>query len=140
MPEIKTIHVSKSSVSIIIWITAGMTIEYVMVDLGLKERSVGLAYCGLSRAKSIHQIAFDGAQPNTMPSFERFTSYYHYKYFIEVQAEEKRLDELAEKTMENYRTLKIMEDMDIDEALDIDEAMETDSETYFSVAEDFDQE
>lgn len=91
--------------------------EAVILDLGSKERSVGFTYCGMSRCKSLDQLAFDSGPPESgMPSFERLTSYYSYKYFKATKSEEKRLDALAKKTLEDYEQERLMAEMDIDNA------------------------
>ena len=105
----------------------------VILDIGPKERSVGLLYTGISRVKSLKTLAFESAPPDTMPSYERMTSYYNYQYMKEVREEDKRLKELEKKTMEEYEMHAMMGQMDIDteptnEPLATLQLMDTESE------------
>ena len=105
-----------------------MTLPAVILDLGSSERSVGLTYTGLSRCKTLDQLAFDSSSSDGggMPSFDRLTSYYSYKYFLATKAEEKRLDELAKKTLEDYQQEQLMAEMEIDNALETEDFDEGD--------------
>lgn len=98
-----------------------MTLEPIIVDLGPIERSVGLTYTAMSRAKSLNQVAFDTSGPEGgMPSYDRMTRYYSYKYFLEVRAEEERLDALAKKTAADFEMQQVMGEMDIDQQAEQD--------------------
>ena len=93
---------------------SGKTLPGVILDIGRKERNVGLTYSGLSRVKSLNQLAFESAPPDTMPSFERMTGYYNYAYMKEVQKEHQRLKVLEQKTMEEYQMNVMMREMDLE--------------------------
>ena len=56
----------------------GLSLQHGIIDLGPRERNVGLTYVALSRMKSLDGVAFDGGKGNEMPSFDRFTKYYNY--------------------------------------------------------------
>ena len=59
-----------------------------------------------------------------MPSFERMTGYYNYKYMKEVLEENKRLKALEKKTMEEYEMSVMMGEMDIEPQVENDEQQE----------------
>lgn len=84
------------------------------------ERNIGLTYCGMSRAKSLKGLAFDG-HLEKMPSLSRLTKYYSHKYFKEVKNEDARLDELAAATIEAFQVNQMMQQMQLEPILEEDE-------------------
>ena len=80
----------------------GMTFtNKVIINLGQNEFSIGLTYTALSRAKQLEGIAFDPT-----PTWKRFSAFCQRKEFQNRLKEEKRLETLAEETLQAWEAQK----------------------------------
>lgn len=76
-----------------------------LMDLGNREFCLGLVYVALSRVKELNMMAF-----SPMPNWLRLTSFMQKNEFKERLAEEQRLEELYQQTLQDFQQSQSKED------------------------------
>ena len=77
----------------------GLTLKTAWIDIGKTEKTPGISYVAISRVRNLSSCIIEPMTYNRLTSLKKSTNL---KFRLD---EEKRLDELAQKTYENYQSL-----------------------------------